>query len=74
MHDYIEFCKDKEIWCRFADCSNLEAANLCPSTCKLCEPVQPKVELEKIDGDIVARITKASDDHQLPNKVFGNIQ
>ena len=71
---YIELCKDKEIWCRFADCSNAEAANLCPSTCNLCETVRTKKELENIEGDIVARITRASDDHQLPNKVLITIK
>ena len=74
---YIELCKDKEIWCRFADCSNAEAANLCPSTCNLCETersLQPENELENIEGDIVARITRASDDHQLPNKVLMSIK
>ena len=71
---YIELCKDKETWCRFADCSIAEAANLCPSTCNLCETAQPKIELEKIEGDIVARITRASDDHQLPNTVLQSIR
>ena len=63
------FCKDKQTWCRYVDCTIAEAASLCPRSCNKCESFEPEVNLENVEGDIVGRIVKANEDHQLPKKV-----
>lgn len=64
------FCKDKAAWCKFVDCSILEAASLCPRKCNACGKAEtPDIKLDRIEGDIVGRIVKDNDDHLLPNKV-----
>ena len=63
------FCKDMKRWCRFVDCTIVEAAKLCPKSCNICESLEPEVKLENVDGDIVGRIVKTNEDHQLPDKV-----
>ena len=65
----LAFCKDKEFWCRLVNCTNLEAASICPSTCNICQKIKPEIRLEDVEGDIVGKIVKASKDHQLPQKV-----
>ena len=50
------------------DCTIVEAAKLCPKSCNICESLEPETKLENVEGDIVGRIVKTNEDHQLPDK------